>query len=899
MSVFDPRPSYRTAAPYESARIALDLPLTPLNNLAQQFQQGITESFGLGTALKDFSTPRGVETGQPGPLDNLRGVPIAGSIIQGYEALRGLLGAPTAGKPLSEDEWKASEFFRTGVPWDAGMTTDRAAAIATQFDIRQARQFYGQKDMVLSFIGQFGGGALDPINYVPIFGQAARLAATARFGTIVGNVMIGASEAAINTAVFGALTTPFRARMGEDVSWEASINNIAFSALAGAVFGGIGGLISRAVTMRAAVAERGVRTEMQTIKNLQASRELLNDAIGSIMDTGDVRLSPKSQSVLERIAADVTDRRIATRALETETAGITASKAGEVAISPSGARVAIRPEVVELTTLQRATGSMQVRDRSAQNAASNAQIQDIAINLDPAKLMPAVDASQGSPIVGPDNIVDSGNGRVAAIGLAYDAYPDRSTAYKQALVDAGYPQAAAMERPVLISRRLTELSTEARNQFNADVNGPTTARMSAVEVAGMDRNALTPSVLRELDTAAAINAASNRPFVARFLGGLPINERGALVDRAGELNADGVRRIENALIAAAYGDVDATALRKFAEATDDNTRSIVGALADVAGKWLTMRQAVARGDISPDFDMTPELTESLRLLSRWRDQAAREGRPVSTVIKESMSQGDMLSGSISGPTKLFVRSFYATGEFTKAAGRETIAGRLNDLADAALDLGQPDMLGDAYAATKLGVLQRVYNDLETDFLEATDLRTGTDGVGGAGRQSRTGAGVEGDRQGIGASGDRRSPAATPAEGDNAAASLKAAQLDLEIPNRAIGTDAALGRADVAGNGAVRPTVDMQEPRPEPAPDGLDAAAARVGKSEDLKALAEQFGLRADNKFDEAAEIDQMRELGLLSAEDEAVLKAADDMDKEVSAYEKTLRVAAACVGGVL
>lgn len=775
MSIFDPRPSYRVAQPFESARLALDLPLTPLNSLGQQFQRGLVDSFGLGTAIKDFSTPRGLPTGERGPLDLLRGAPVVGPLAEGYEALRGLFGAPTTGAPMSQEDWKASEFYRDEIQWDAGMTTDRAAAIATQYDIRKAREYFGSKDLLMTVAGGLAGGLFDPVNYVPVFGPGARLAATARFGTIIGHGLLGASEAAINTAVFGALSTPFRARLGEDVSWEAAINNIAFSAVIGAAFGSGVAAISRAASMRVAVAERDARMAMESIKNLQQSRDVLNDAVSSLINTGDVRLSDKSKTVLEAISRDVTDRRVAARALETETAGITANRPGEVAISPSGARIAVRPEVVEASTLQRATGSLQVRDRSADNAASNAQIEDIAIKLDPAKLMPAIDASQGAPIVGADNIVDSGNGRVAAIGRAYEAYPDRAAAYRQALIDAGYPEAAAMERPVLISRRVTDLSQEARAQFNADVNGPTTARMSAVELAAMDRAALTDDVMAQYAPGLPVTAAGNRAFVARFLAGLPLNERTGLVDRDGNLSADGVRRIENAMVAAAYGDVDMVALRKFAEATDDNTRSIVGALADVAGKWVTLRRAIARGEISADYDMTPELTEALRKLSGWRDQAAREGRPVSIVIKEGMAQGDLLAGDMPAATKLFVRSFYASGDFTQAAGRDTISARLNDLVDAALDLGQPDMLGDAYAATKLGVLKRVYNDVETDFLEAASVRTGTDDVGGAGRGFGLGAGGESRAQGIGPDGSRRYPAASPAERAASLQGLKAAQ----------------------------------------------------------------------------------------------------------------------------
>jgi len=1133
MSLFDPRPSYRVASSSEHARLAFDLPLSPLRNFGEQVQQGAVDSFGLGTAIKDFSTPRGVDSSSR-VEQILRGTP-AGALVTGYEAVRSLFGAPTTGKPMTLEEYKGSEFYRQEIPYDPGMTTDRAAALATNYDIRRAREYFGQKDMLTTLAGGFVGGAFDPINYVPVFGPGARAAAALKFGTVVGHALIGASEAAINTAVFGAITTPVRAKYGEDVSWQAAINNIAFSAIAGAVFGGIGGAVERARSLRTILADAKIKSGAETLANLRNSREVLNDAVASLVQTGDVRLSPKAQTVLERIAADVTDKRQSVRALEAETSHVTATKAGEVAIAPSGARVEVRPEVVDASTLQRATGALQVRDRSGNNAASQQQIEDIAINLDPARLMPNVDASQGSPIVGPDNIVDSGNGRVAALERVYEAYPDQAAAYRKALEDAGY-DLTGIDRPILIARRVTPLSDAARAQFNADVNGSTTARLSAVELAAMDRNALTDSVLSLHATDAPITAAANRPFVARFLGELPQNERNALIDRNGDLTADGVRRIENALVAAAYGDVDAAALRKFAEATDDNTRAVVGALADVSGKWLAMRRAIQRGEISPDYDQTPELTEALRKLSGWREQAAREKRPVSIVIKEGMAQGDMLSGSLPAGTRLFVRTFYTSDDFTQAAGRETIGKLVGDLVDASMDLGQPDMLGDAYAATKLGVLQRVANDLETDVLKAPSVATRVDGIVPAHGGLAPGADIQGDRGGARQDGSGGAAAGgaesvgnrlpngsldeikvsgrelkaaqparsfdelyavvdkhqqsldsigsklaaddggiawknpgikkrataeekmsrkgyvstseitdivrggftvrTPDQGEKIVAALarqyrvldegwnmteagyfdrkvlvqfpdgtigevqiwhpdmleaKSAQghelytamrnleaddpkyIELVKRQRALYADAAAKISDdwvpvlsklhadfaameagrpasgnslskstsetrrpesttsaglalrqsepSAGRNQVpaepmiagldsqsknvvsmganvgRPTVDMQEPRPEPPVEGLESAAARVGKPEEIKALAEQFGVDETGGFVEEADIAALREQGRLTADDEAELAAADQAFADAEAWAETLRVAAACVMG--
>lgn len=759
MSVFDPKPSYRVASRTENLAMAMDIPFSPGRLLGESFQAGLRDSFGLGTVIKDFSTPRGVGGGMPNPVEQgLKASPFTAPFVDAYETLRGTFGAQTTGSPMTEDEFKKSAYYRDTIKWDAAMTTDRAAAIAAEVDLRNARAYFGEKNPILSIVGGFAGGGIDPVNFVPVFGPLARTAAAAKFGFVAGHAFIGASEAAINTAVFGALSAPARASLGDDVGFQASINNLAFATVAGLLFGGGEGVIrsirAGGLNRFQAQAEAKIRAGAETIQNLRDTRAVLNDGVTSLATTGEVRLTPASGTILERINSETIDRRASARALEVETRDVTGTRAGEVVISPSGARVAVRPEVVDISTLQRATGALQVRDRSQQNAMSQAQIEDIAINLDPVRLMPNVDGSQGAPIVGADNVVDSGNGRVMAIARAYDAYPAKAAAYAKALRDAGY-STDGIERPVLVQRRVTDLSPDARAQFNAELNAPTTARMGAVEIAAMDRAALQGA----LDVLAdgPVTGAANRAFVGKFLRNLSQNERGALQDRDGRLTADGVRRIENAILASAYGDVDAGVVRRFAEATDDNTRSVVGALSDVAPAWLRMREAMRRGEVDSAYDATPELTEALRYLGQWREQAAREGRPVSTVIKEGMAQGDLLGGGMSAMSKVFIRVFYTTDRFGTAVGRDTLAARLNDYVNAAMELGQPDMLGEAYAATKLGVLKRVYGDLETALLEDAGDGTGVDPIreAGAGYSADATGGLDQEGTGQGR-GDGRS-----------------------------------------------------------------------------------------------------------------------------------------------
>jgi hypothetical protein len=847
---------------------------------------------------------------------------------------------------MTPDEYDSSKYYRKEIPWEPGLTEDRAAAKAQMFDTKAVRAHFSEKQPIAAFLGGFVGQAFDPVNYIPVFSPVAHTAAIAKFGSIGGRVLMGASDAAINTAAFGILTSGIREKYGDDVSFAAITNEVAMSALIGGVFGAGIGVMARGGDAKRRLQEAKVRDALDTIKTTQQAMIPLGEAAARLASDGEVRLSPNGLSVIERIRAEATTRDISGRALETETAGVTGTRAGEIVVTPSGHKVNVRPEVVELDSLIPATGALQVRNRAT--AASAAQVEQIATGLDPARLMPNISADQGAPLVGDDNIIDSGNGRVMAIKRAYEAYPERAEAYRQALADAGY-DVSQMRNPVLVQRRVTPLSPDARSQFNADANSSSTARMSAVEIAEMDRAAITDEALDVLD-AGPITAAGNRAFVARFLANLPANERTALVDRGGALSADGARRIENALVASAYADVDAGVLRRFAEATDDNTRSIVGAMADVAGRWARMRRAIGTGEVSPEFDTTPELTGALRALGGWRDQAAREGRPVSVVIREGMAQMDLLGGELSPEAQIFVRMFYKTDQFSQVVGREALAARLDRVIESTMELGKPQLFADAIP-TKAEVIRNATDGLETDLFAPDSVVGRAQEDGQSGEPARAGAAGEANRPGTGtgAEGERvadpapglirfyhgtRYENAADFEGKTSVTPHEAYARDYRGgPNNVLYTDLTRDEAIAAGlfdeingfpingsinDGAARlkplinptgrpaePTrslfpeaqpVNGAEPRPDPPIEGLDAAAARVGTGEDMKALAAQFGVDDAGGFVEQADIDRLKELGRLTPEEIDALEIADQQFEDAVQYGETLKYIAATCG---
>lgn len=849
-----PAPTFDLATREDTMQAAMDMPFSPLQTIAQGAQTGF-QSTSIGQMVRGATTPAGNEmpTITGNPLIDAMNAPA--NIRAGIEGVGRLLsGQPNP--PMSQADYEASPYFRKGVPWDPGMTEDRAASLATQFDQTQARNYFGQKSPVYSFLGNFLGGAADPINFIPVFGEAAHAAAAARFG-ILGSIGMASSEAALNTAALDLMTAQNRARYGDDVSWQATINDIAFSALAGAVLTPlVHGGIKAFDTLSSIGAERAkaaVQSRAETVPNMAQARDVLNDSITSMATTGDVRLTPASEDTVRSMAADVVTKRDAAVALNRETSGITADRPGQVVITPSGARVEVRPEVVDLRDLIAASGDLQVRDRT--RAASAAQIEEMGRNLDPARLMPSIEADRGAPIVGPDNVVDSGNGRVAAIQRAYEAYPEQATAYRKAVEAQGY-STEGIDQPVLVSRRVTPLSPEARAQFNAEANQSATARMAPSELAQVDANAMTDDVLRA-KAEGPVTSAENRPFVDGFLARVPQSERPALLARDGSLSAEGTRRIENALVAKAYGDIDPSVVQRFSDATDDNSRAIMGAMSDVSGKWALMRRAMKAGEIDPALDVTPELTTALRKLTQWRDQAAREGRPVPMVIKEGLGQLDLLDGELSLEAKTLVRAFYKTDDFVRSAGRDTIAARLNSIIDEAEAIGRPQLFADAEAATKLGILRHVVNDdLEANLFTADDAGTRP-------QQIRA---------------NRGEPAAGADRGN-----------------------AAQGAEDGQGGGpgepSLIPATDFTAPRPDAVPDGLKQAETRTGTSEDIHSLAEQHGVSEDGSFPELGDIAILKDQGLLTEADQAELDAADKTMADATSWGEALKTAARCAFG--
>jgi hypothetical protein len=355
--------------------------------------------------------------------------------------------------------------------------------------------------------------------------------------------------------------------------------------------------------------------------------------------------------------------------------------------TPAGRAVLVEPQLVELGALvpshlddgapnpayPHAEG-VQPRDRGA--APSRDQVRAIAAGLIPERLAPNREAGFGAPIVAEDLVVESGNGRVAALRVVYadPALAEVRDAYRAFLVAQGY-DVAGLANPVLVSRRISALSPEERRTFVAEANGRATLAQGVGERARADAGKLEEAL--PLWRGGDVDSADNVPFVRAFLLRLTPEERGSLITKDGRLASEGSARIRAALLARAYGDEAGPLLDRLLEGETEGMRAVAGALADVSARWAQLRQAVAAGEVDAGMDATADLIGALRSM----DEARRRGVPVA----ELLLQTDLDRAPLTDNARGFLAGFYRRANYEGGlVARPTIAARLDGFVEEAM-----------------------------------------------------------------------------------------------------------------------------------------------------------------------------------------------------------------------
>ena len=292
---FRSAPTYSGATQSETALSAFDQPGPWAWTMWEQTKGGAISSVGLGTELRNNQIPEG-NIDALSPQDRADRRIGAGPYQFGRHVGEelGIIEPKRDTTPsLNQDAWMSSAYFREDIPWDASMTEDRAAALASWYDAKKVREHFAEKRPITAFIGGLAGQALDPVNYIPIAGPTVKGASILR--------VAGASalDAAANTAAFGLATREQRARFGDDVSFQAMVSEIALSAMIGGAFGTVAGALGRRADR---VAVDAAKVRLGTLKATQEARIALNEGIGALARGEDVVLSPNAVGPIQRVA---------------------------------------------------------------------------------------------------------------------------------------------------------------------------------------------------------------------------------------------------------------------------------------------------------------------------------------------------------------------------------------------------------------------------------------------------------------------------------------------------------------------------------------------------------------------------------------------------------------------
>lgn len=356
---------------------------------------------------------------------------------------------------------------------------------------------------------------------------------------------------------------------------------------------------------------------------------------------------------------------------------------GEYQVTTSaGSRINAAPQVVNTADVitsdqEQYPAELQPRDRG--RAASQVQVQTIASTLDPNRLTPSPEAAYGAPLVkrvqtpqGDKFVVISGNARSMAIRQAQREIPESAEAYQAGMNERGFAMGPGQ---MLVGEITSDVNPQA---FAVEANQADTLTMGAAETAKADAGIIDAPLL-SLYEGGDIDLARNTRFVQGFLSRLPQAQRNDLVDDRGRVSQAGIRRIQGALLARAYGQVPA--LSRMLEATDDNTRAITGGLIDAAPYIAELSERIRAGRVAPEYDISGPIAEAA--------QAVSDARRTRQGVEKLLAQGDAFTQRT--PLQEATVRF-----FGGARNRATVAAKLRKYAEDAMregDLQQAGMFG--------------------------------------------------------------------------------------------------------------------------------------------------------------------------------------------------------------
>ena len=335
---------------------------------------------------------------------------------------------------------------------------------------------------------------------------------------------------------------------------------------------------------------------------------------------------------------------------------------------------------------------LQPRDRSRQT--SEDQIDGIVRNLNPGRLMDSSEASTGAPIVGPDYIVESGNGRTIALQRVMSQGGENARKYTEALRQQaekfGINPDDIPDGAVLVRVRDNELSASERVDFARASNVSSVMQSGATETADSDADRISSKTLGIYNPGGTVS--SNTDFYLSFLNeAVPESERNAMLTSKGQPSQSLITRAENALFQRAYGDTELT--EHMSERADPEAKNAVQALMNVAARVADISDRIKSGQLQ-NIDFSGDIAEAASQFAELK----RTGESVKDWLdQESMFDQDETVRSIVGLMEEYkMSSKKLTGVLNSMLDQVEIAGNPN----------QESLFGESDLPTKDDIIRR-------------------------------------------------------------------------------------------------------------------------------------------------------------------------------------------------
>ena len=346
-------------------------------------------------------------------------------------------------------------------------------------------------------------------------------------------------------------------------------------------------------------------------------------------------------------------------------------------VTPDGSMEVGRNLVLlDLSEVEFARDRLQGRDRGRQQSADLAR--NRAVKFDPAQVVESSRTSDsGPPLITPSGVILSGNGRTLTITELYDN-PDLSEQKEKYLAELRkLGDIEGMERPILVQRIKTdEWGKTEKQQYEQAVkfadasNIQKVDTMSSFERAKSDGKVL--KTIAHLMKSSDVKAATNSDFIQQFAAkAVSDTEAGDFFQANGrDISVSGIRRIEDALLTAAYGENE-TVLAAL-EDPADKVKSLKAAMLKTAPRFSEVANKIDKGDIPADMDIAPYIIEAVEKI-----KAFKETR---TTLADDQRQDSLFGQEESELTGTLVDAFH-NDDGTRTRSKEFITKVLTKTVD--------------------------------------------------------------------------------------------------------------------------------------------------------------------------------------------------------------------------